>query len=196
MLEELAPLASAAGQDHRVSPVRQAQEHLLRRLAGLVCPADRPGTRVVQPGRGGHRPAELQRPQSAKHPRPHRGGPGNPLGVCARRSRAGCCWRPTIRRSSCGCWPTTRGISGCCEAFARDEDIHARVASQVYGVPLDEVTEEMRRQAKTVNFGVIYGQSPFGLAKQLGIEPGGGRPSSSTPILRAIRGSRNSSTEY
>ncbi len=56
------------------------------------------------------------------------------------------------------------------EAFARDEDIHARVASQVYGVALDQVTPEMRRQAKTVNFGVIYGQSPFGLAKQLGIE--------------------------
>jgi DNA polymerase-1 len=57
-----------------------------------------------------------------------------------------------------------------CEAFARDEDIHARVASQVQGVPLEEVTESMRRQAKAVNFGVIYGQSPYGLAKQLGIE--------------------------
>ncbi len=54
-------------------------------------------------------------------------------------------------------------------AFARDEDIHARVASQVYGVPLEQVTEDMRRQAKAVNFGVIYGQSPFGLARQLGI---------------------------
>jgi len=57
-----------------------------------------------------------------------------------------------------------------CEAFERDEDIHARVASQVNGVPLEEVTGEMRRQAKAVNFGVIYGQSAFGLAKQLGIE--------------------------
>jgi DNA polymerase-1 len=57
-----------------------------------------------------------------------------------------------------------------CEAFARDEDIHARVASQVYGVPLAEVTATMRRQAKAVNFGVIYGQSPYGLAKQLGID--------------------------
>ena len=57
-----------------------------------------------------------------------------------------------------------------CEAFARDEDIHARVASQVNAVPLEEVTGEMRRQAKAVNFGVIYGQSPFGLAKQLGID--------------------------
>jgi len=57
-----------------------------------------------------------------------------------------------------------------CDAFARDEDIHARVASQVYGVPLEEVTSDMRRKAKAVNFGVIYGQSPFGLAKALDIE--------------------------
>jgi DNA polymerase-1 len=56
------------------------------------------------------------------------------------------------------------------EAFARDEDIHARVASQVAGVPLAEVTPEMRRAAKAVNFGVIYGQSPFGLARALGID--------------------------
>src|SRR5262249_42620941 len=56
------------------------------------------------------------------------------------------------------------------EAFARDEDIHARVASQVYNVLLAQVTGEMRRKAKAVNFGVIYGQSAFGLAKQLDIE--------------------------
>lgn len=56
-----------------------------------------------------------------------------------------------------------------CTAFERDEDIHALVASQVFGVPLDQVTSAMRRSAKAVNFGVIYGQSPFGLAKGLGI---------------------------
>ena len=56
------------------------------------------------------------------------------------------------------------------QAFADDRDIHAQVASEVYGVPLDQVTSEMRRSAKAVNFGVIYGQSPFGLAKALGIE--------------------------
>lgn len=54
-------------------------------------------------------------------------------------------------------------------AFERDEDIHARVASQVYSVPLDAVDSSMRRVAKAVNFGVIYGQSPFGLAKMLDI---------------------------
>ena len=56
------------------------------------------------------------------------------------------------------------------QAFAEDRDIHAQVASEVNGVTLDEVTREMRRSAKAVNFGVIYGQSPFGLAKSLDIE--------------------------
>ncbi|MDX1945615.1 MAG: DNA polymerase I [Pirellulaceae bacterium] len=55
------------------------------------------------------------------------------------------------------------------QAFADDRDIHAQVASEVHGVSLDQVTSEMRRAAKAVNFGVIYGQSPFGLAKSLGI---------------------------
>ena len=62
------------------------------------------------------------------------------------------------------------GDAQLCEAFARDEDIHARVASQVNSVSLDEVTPEMRRAAKAVNFGVVYGQSPFGLARALGID--------------------------
>lgn len=56
------------------------------------------------------------------------------------------------------------------QAFAQDRDIHAQVASEVYGVALDDVTREMRRSAKAVNFGVIYGQSAFGLAKALDIE--------------------------
>ncbi len=59
--------------------------------------------------------------------------------------------------------------TGLCEAFRRDEDIHTAVAAEVFGVPMDQVTPEMRRRAKTVNFGVIYGQTPFGLAKQLRI---------------------------
>jgi DNA polymerase-1 len=55
------------------------------------------------------------------------------------------------------------------ESFENNEDIHARVASQVFGVPLDQVTSQQRRVAKAVNFGVIYGQSPFGLSKALDI---------------------------
>ena len=55
------------------------------------------------------------------------------------------------------------------DAFAGGEDIHTLVASQVEGVPLEAVDRDMRRRAKAVNFGIIYGQSPFGLAKSLGI---------------------------
>jgi DNA polymerase-1 len=55
------------------------------------------------------------------------------------------------------------------ESFAHGEDIHARTASEIFGVFLDMVTPEMRRQAKTINFGVLYGMSAFGLAKSLGI---------------------------
>ncbi len=56
------------------------------------------------------------------------------------------------------------------QAFDEDQDIHALVASEVHSVPLDQVTSEMRRKAKAVNFGVIYGQSAFGLAKSLHID--------------------------
>jgi DNA polymerase-1 len=54
-------------------------------------------------------------------------------------------------------------------AFAEDRDIHATVAAQVFGVPEKDVTPDMRRLAKTVNFGVIYGMSEFGLAQRLHI---------------------------
>src|SRR5262249_28316943 len=54
-------------------------------------------------------------------------------------------------------------------AFAEDRDIHAAVAARIFGVPEAEVTKDQRRVAKTVNFGVIYGLSPFGLAGRLGI---------------------------
>ncbi len=52
---------------------------------------------------------------------------------------------------------------GLIAAFAHDEDIHATTASKLFGLPADEVTLEMRRNAKTVNFGVVYGMSDYGL---------------------------------
>ncbi len=55
------------------------------------------------------------------------------------------------------------------EAFQQGEDIHKATASKVFNVPLEDVTKDMRSKAKAVNFGIIYGQGPFGLAQQLGI---------------------------
>ena len=55
-------------------------------------------------------------------------------------------------------------------AFAAGEDIHRATASEVFGRPLGEVTAQERRYAKTINFGLIYGMSAFGLAQQLGLE--------------------------
>jgi DNA polymerase-1 len=58
------------------------------------------------------------------------------------------------------------------EAYRRGDDIHTLTASQVFGVPPLMVTPDHRRQAKVVNFGIVYGLSAFGLSQQLGIEPG------------------------
>jgi DNA polymerase-1 len=55
------------------------------------------------------------------------------------------------------------------EAFRNNEDIHTRTASEVFGIPPLMVTSEQRRNAKAVNFGIVYGQTSFGLASQLGI---------------------------
>jgi DNA polymerase I len=57
------------------------------------------------------------------------------------------------------------------EAYRRGDDIHTLTASQVFGVPPLMVTADHRRQAKVVNFGIVYGLSPFGLSQNLGIEP-------------------------
>jgi DNA polymerase I len=59
---------------------------------------------------------------------------------------------------------------GLLNAFAHDEDVHRATAAEVFEVPLQDVTSEQRRKAKAINFGLIYGMSAFGLAKQIHVE--------------------------
>ncbi len=61
------------------------------------------------------------------------------------------------------------GVKALKEAFAHGADIHAATASRVFGVPRDEVTPDLRRHAKAINFGIIYGISQFGLARQINV---------------------------
>ena len=61
------------------------------------------------------------------------------------------------------------GDEGLCDAFVRDRDIHRFVAAQIHGVDEDDVDASMRRAAKAVNFGIIYGLSPYGLSRDLRI---------------------------
>jgi DNA polymerase-1 len=55
------------------------------------------------------------------------------------------------------------------DAFHRDQDVHARTAAAIYGTPIEQVTKDQRGIAKTVNFGLIYGQSAYGLSQQTGL---------------------------
>jgi DNA polymerase-1 len=57
------------------------------------------------------------------------------------------------------------------EAFHQEEDIHTRTASEIFGVQMEKVTPSMRREAKVINFGIIYGMSAYGLSQQLGSDP-------------------------
>ncbi len=64
------------------------------------------------------------------------------------------------------------GDPGLLKAFESDRDVHQATAAEVFGVPLEQVSADQRRSAKAINFGLIYGMSAFGLAKQLGIARG------------------------
>ena len=64
------------------------------------------------------------------------------------------------------------GATNLIEAFVSGADIHSKTASDIFGIPMDKVTKDMRRSAKAVNFGILYGISSFGLSEDLGIDFG------------------------
>lgn len=92
-------------------------------------------------------------------------------------------------------------FSGCkelIEAYEANEDVHSVTASQVFGVDLKDVTPQMRRQAKAVNFGIIYGISEFGLAKNIGVDVKTAREYISTYFNRytAVKEYMDSNVEF
>ena len=81
-----------------------------------------------------------------------------------------CCSRLFTNRTTHYGAPILRD-QGLINAFTQGKDIHRSTAAEIFGVALDEVTSEQRRNAKAINFGLIYGMSAFGLSRQLSIGP-------------------------
>ena len=138
-------------------------------LPTMIHPRNGPRSRVVQPGRGRHRPAQLQRPQPAKHPDPHRRRPRNPLGVSSPGPPGWKLLAADYSQIELRILAHYSQDASMCAAFERDEDIHTHRRQPGLRRAARRSHVRQRRSAKAVNFGVIYGQSPFGLAKGLGI---------------------------
>ena len=169
VLEELAEQGHAL--PHKILDWRQVSK--LRStytdaLPGYVNPQTHRRAHLLRARRHHHRAALLLRSQPAEHPGPHRGRPQDPPRL-RRRARQQAGLAPTTRRSSCGCSPHIADIPPLKQAFRDGLDIHAMTASEMFGVPVKGMPAEVRRRAKAINFGIIYGISAFGLANQLGI---------------------------
>ena len=78
-----------------------------------------------------------------------------------------CLWMRIILRSNCGILAHCSGDEQLIQAYREARDIHRMTASQVFHTPFDEVTDLQRRNAKAVNFGIVYGISSFGLSQGL-----------------------------
>jgi DNA polymerase-1 len=173
----------AAEADPRTPQPRQAEEHLHRQAAEDGQPGHRPRAHQLRPGHRGHRPAGLDRPQPAEHPDPHAEG---------RRIRSAFIAPENRRIVSADYSQIELRIMAhlsddprLLEAFAAGEDVHRATAGEVFGVTPIEVSSEQRRYAKVINFGLIYGMSAFGLAKQTSASTARRRRPTSTATSRA-----------
>ena len=161
VLEELRGLPYRQGH-HGLPAADQAEVDLYRRAALFDQPPDGTGAHQLQPDPHHYRPALLQRPQFAEYSHQGRTGEGNPPGLhCG--PRAAFCLAGDYSQIDLRVLAHLSQDQSLLEAFRQDKDIHAATAAQLFGVDIARVTPDMRRLAKTVNFGVIYGMSEFGL---------------------------------
>ena len=156
----------------RVARADEAQVDLHRRRCRAPSTRGRAHPHHLQPGRRRDRPPLVEQPEPAEHPRAQRARRPGPPRLHRPRHRRG---PDAARRRLLADRAAHHGAHvagpGLLEAFRNDEDIHAATASQVFGVPFDEVTREQRSRAKVFNFGVLYGLTEFGLAAARGHPP-------------------------
>ena len=152
----------------------QAAGHLRRRPAEARQPGHRPRSLFLQSGRHRDRPAEFVPTRTSKT------SPSAPrrAGGCGRRSsranRAGSCYRADYSQVELRFLAHYSGDAALVDAFREDRDVHAAVAAEIFGVPLEEVTREQRNIAKTTNFGVIYGPKQLRPVRDAGHPAGRG----------------------
>ena len=164
-----------AGAHPRLAAVAEAEIHLCRR-AGRTRSIRRPAacTPASRNGIASDRAAVVERSEPAEHSDPHRGRQPHPPRL-HRRAGPSCWCSADYSQIELRLLAHVADIPALRESFARGEDIHARTASEVFGMPMAGMDPMTRRRAKAINFGIIYGISGFGLARQLGIAPGEAR---------------------
>jgi DNA polymerase-1 len=185
VLEKAGRGLPAAGQDAGAPRPVQAEGHLHRQAGATGAPAHRPRAHALRAGGGGDRAASSSNDPNLQNI-PVRTAEGRrireafiaPPGHAHRQRRL----QPD-RAAHHGAHQRGRGAAA---RLPRGLDVHRATASEVFGVALDQVSSEQRRYAKVINFGLIYGMSSFGLARNLGIETGG-QAATSTATSSAIR---------
>ena len=140
-----------------------------RRRAAEVGGRRRSHPHHVQPDHRRHRPAVVDRPEPAEHPDPHRRRPPDPRRVRRRATAIAELMTADYSQIEMRIMAHLSKDEGLIEAFRTGEDLHSFVASRAFGVPIDEVTPELRRRVKAMSYGLAYGLSAYGLAAQLKI---------------------------
>ena len=160
--------APAAAPHRRLAPAHQAQIHLYRRAAELHQHSDT-GRVHTSYAMASTSTGRLSSSEPNLQNIPVRTEEGRKIRRAFIAEKGNVLSRPTIRRSNCACSPTSPTFRSLRQAFADGLDIHAMTASEMFGVPVEGMDPMVRRRAKAINFGIIYGISAFGLANQLGI---------------------------